>query len=979
MSELKKIEEGIWEIPKEGKMLVPGRIFATKELLKEIDQGAIQQVKNVAHMKGIQKHSIAMPDMHWGYGFTIGGIAAFDLKEGLVSPGGVGYDINCIPAGTKILHKFGYAKKIEEFEKSFEKERVAQFVGEKKEFGETGIKLFLKRQEKEKLLKITTESGQEILVTKDHPIYAMNGMVEAEKLGLEEVAVYPFEGISFTEPRDRKILDEEKIRQVYKGNKNGFLQVVSFLKKRGLLPLKENNEKLALLAKICGFVQGDGTLHFLNEGGAIAGFYGKKEDLQEIKKDLKELGFSSVLYSRYRKHKIKTSYGIQEFEYEENSLNSGSSALVALLAALGCTLGNKTKNDTKLPSWLLESTLWIKRLYIAAFFGAKLSSPNTVTAHGYNFYGHVLSLNKKQEMAENCKELLNQIKVLLEEFEIESTQIAERKEFVNEKGEVSIRFRLQISSKPENLEKFWSKIGFEYNKKKKFLANAALLYLKAKKKVVKERQESIEIAKALKKDGKSIEEIMQAVGSNYVNKRFVERTLWEGRKTSARTAAAFEKFEEFKQKRSFELGESGFLWDKIEKIEEITFNDWVYDFTVKDENHNFVANNFLVSNCGVRLIKTNLTEKDLKGKMNSLVEELFQEIPAGVGKKGKLRLNLNELKEVLMKGADWCVNKGYGWKKDLKHTEEEGKIKGADFEKVSLKAMQRGMPQIGTIGAGNHFIEVQKVEKVFEEEVGKSFGLQEGQIVVMVHSGSRGCGHQIATDYINEMQNAMKRYGIELPDRQLACAPIESEEGQSYLKAMKCGTNFAFANRQLMTHWIREGFAKVLGRKAEEMEMELLYDIAHNIAKEEKHEVEGKGKKVLVHRKGATRAMPKGREENPRAFEKIGHPAMLPGSMGTASYVLIGEEKNLHESFGSVAHGAGRRLSRQKAKSLKTGQKVKEELEAKGEVVKSLTWKGLAEEMPEAYKDVDKVVEAVETAGIGKKIARMVPKAVIKG
>ncbi|MDP2973922.1 MAG: RtcB family protein, partial [Candidatus Diapherotrites archaeon] len=333
----------------------------------------------------------------------------------------------------------------------------------------------------------------------------------------------------------------------------------------------------------------------------------------------------------------------------------------------------------------------------------------------------------------------------------------------------------------------------------------------------------------------------------------------------------------------------------------------------------------------------------------------------------------------LQHGARWAVENGYGWEKDLKHIEENGEMKGANSEKVSQKALQRGMPQSGTLGSGNHFLEIQRVEQIFDEKIAKKFGLFEGQAVVMLHSGSRGCGHQIATDYIDVMLNAMQKYGISVPDRQLACAPIESKEGQDYLQAMNCGVNYAFANRQAMMHWTREGFAQILGQDAEKLGMELVYDICHNVAKFEQHEINGKKKEVLIHRKGATRAMPAGRKENPADYLDTGHPAIIPGSMGTASYVIVGTKKGLEEAFASVCHGAGRVMSRTAAMKAKRGEQVKRELEAKGEIVKGASWAGLAEEAPEAYKDIDEVIKSIELAGIGLKIAKMVPLGVMKG
>jgi len=976
---MQKIREGVFEISKEGAMRAPARIYASEGIIEKTEEGAIEQLKNSATLPGIQKYAIALPDIHFGYGFCIGGVAAFDAKEGgVVSPGGVGYDINCLPAETKILHKFGYHKTIAEFEKTWQKDSIKIFDAESGT-DNSEISLFLKKEEKEKLIKITTKAGLEILATREHPFFTKNGMIEAQNLDKKEIAVFPFQGVAFEGPSEKLIVDEQQIREKYPGNQNGFNQIIAILKKNDLLPLKENNPKLPILAKISGFIQGDGTLHFLKKGGAIAGFYGKKQDLLEIKKDLKTLGFASVLYSRNRHHKITTTYDTIEFFSEETSLHSSSRALISLLAVLGCTLGNKTKKDVSVPEWILNSPKWIKRLYIAAFFGAELTSPKIMPENKFNFFSPVLSLNKKQEMIENCRQFMRSIKEILKEFGVKSELIAERKEFVNEKGEISIRLRLQVSSTPENLEKLWSTIGFEYNKKKTFLANTAVLYLKLKQKVLAEREQSVSFAKELKKQGKNLEEITATINSPFVNQRFVERSLYEGRKTKARIAGCFEGFSEFLEKRTMALGETGFAWDEIEKTEEIPFNGTVYDFTINNANHNFVANSFLVSNCGVRLIRTNLKAEEIKPHLKKLIDVLFELIPAGVGEKGKIRLSTDELGELFSKGAEYSVEKGYGWKKDLEKTEEKGHMKNANIEKVSQKAFQRGLNQSGTLGSGNHFLEIQEVKQVFDSAIAKKFGLFEGQAVIMLHSGSRGAGHQIATDYIETMLRAMEKYKIEVPDRQLACAPINSEEGQSYLQAMNAGVNYAFANRQAMTHWIREGFEKVLGQKAEDLGMEIVYDVCHNIAKLEKHEIEGKQKELLVHRKGATRAMPAGRKENPEVYITTGHPAIIPGSMGTSSYVLVGTETALKETFASVCHGAGRAMSRHAAMQRKRGEQVKKELEAKGQVVKGASWAGLAEEMPEAYKDIDEVIASVELSGIGKKISRHSPMAVMKG
>ncbi|MCD6370696.1 MAG: RtcB family protein [Thermoplasmata archaeon] len=386
-------------------------------------------------------------------------------------------------------------------------------------------------------------------------------------------------------------------------------------------------------------------------------------------------------------------------------------------------------------------------------------------------------------------------------------------------------------------------------------------------------------------------------------------------------------------------------------------------------------------NCGVRLLTTNLDERDIRPKLKVLVDNIFANVPSGVGEKGKLRLSFQELNEVLDLGAKWAVEHGYGWNEDLERLEESGCIKYADHTKVSDKAKKRGAPQLGTLGAGNHFLEVQRVEKIFLPDVAKKFGItHEGQITVMIHTGSRGLGHQVASDYIRVMENAARRYGIRLVDPQLACAPVKSKEADDYFAAMSAAANFGFTNRQLITHWVRESFGKVFGEDPGDLGLRLVYGVAHNIAKLEEHVVDGKRMRVYVHRKGATRAFAAGHEELSQFYRDVGQPVLIPGDMGTASYVLVGTQKAMEETFGSTCHGAGRVMSRHQALRRFRGEKIKRELwEKKRIYVRSASNRVAAEEAPEAYKDVNEVVRAVEGAGISRIVAKMVPLGVVKG
>lgn len=387
-------------------------------------------------------------------------------------------------------------------------------------------------------------------------------------------------------------------------------------------------------------------------------------------------------------------------------------------------------------------------------------------------------------------------------------------------------------------------------------------------------------------------------------------------------------------------------------------------------------------NCGMRLITTNLTEKDVRPKLKELVDELYKNVPAGVGAKSPIKLNKKQLTDISHDGVKWCIENNYGWKEDLQRIEENGKIKNANIEKVSEKAIQRGMNHLGTLGSGNHYLEVQlaTASNVFDKEKAKAFGIHsDKQIVIMVHCGSRGYGHQIATDYLDIFNKVMPKYGIKVSDRELTCAPFQSQEGQDYFQAMACAANFAFSNRQLINHRIRESFGKIFKQTPEEMEMNLVYDVAHNIGKIETHKVNGKTKKVFVHRKGATRSFPPGHEELDKLYRKHGQPVIIGGSMETGSYLLVGSEKAMQETFGSTAHGSGRVMSRTKAKHEINGQQLQKDMLAKGIYVKTASFSGLAEEAGFAYKNISEVIEAVHNAGLSYKVAGLVPIGSIKG
>jgi tRNA-splicing ligase RtcB (3'-phosphate/5'-hydroxy nucleic acid ligase) len=385
-------------------------------------------------------------------------------------------------------------------------------------------------------------------------------------------------------------------------------------------------------------------------------------------------------------------------------------------------------------------------------------------------------------------------------------------------------------------------------------------------------------------------------------------------------------------------------------------------------------------NCGVRLLRSNLNVNQVKPHLKDLVNELFNSIPSGVGSEGAIKLTRSELDELLIEGVDWAIEHGYGYKQDSEVCEEKGRMIGANPESVSDTARKRGSPQLGSLGSGNHFLEIQQIQEIFDENAAKVMGLEKGKITVLIHCGSRGFGHQVCSDYLRYAEKSLKKYNIELIDRELACVPNNSIEGENYRKAMYSALNFAWSNRQIITHFTRKTFEKIFSSSETELDMKLVYDVAHNIAKVERHKVDGEGMRDLViHRKGATRAFPAGMEQVPEKYRQIGQPVIIPGSMGTASWILVGNKKSLDLSFGSTAHGAGRTMSRGAAKRSYTVEKVKAELDSKGIYIKALTKNGIVEETPLAYKDVDSVVNVSDKLGIATKVAKLVPIGVIKG
>lgn len=384
--------------------------------------------------------------------------------------------------------------------------------------------------------------------------------------------------------------------------------------------------------------------------------------------------------------------------------------------------------------------------------------------------------------------------------------------------------------------------------------------------------------------------------------------------------------------------------------------------------------------CGVRTLRTDLSVSDIKDRLEDLMGLLSFRIPKGVGSKGRIKLSRQKLTRLLVEGVGWAIKNGYGWEEDKFLLEERGCMEGAVTDFISNLALDRGLNQVGTLGSGNHFLEIQAVDEIYDERAAEIMGLKKDQITIMIHSGSRGLGHQVCSDYIRVMQQASSKYGIKLPDRQLACAPLNSPEGKRYYGAMICAVNYAMVNRHCLCHWAREAFERFFGKSQEKLGMSMIYDVSHNIAKIEEHNINGRTVRLCVHRKGATRAYPPGHKDIPERYRSIGQPVIIPGDMGRYSYILLGTEEAMSESFGSTCHGAGRLMSRTKAKKFIRGSELKKSLfDSKGIVVMAESMSGLAEEAPQAYKDVSKVVDIAHNAGISKKAIRLRPLGVLKG
>lgn len=960
MVPLKRIDKIRWEIPKfDRRMRVPGRVYADDRLIEKMrGDRTLEQAANVAMLPGIYKYSIVMPDGHQGYGFPIGGVAAFDAREGIISPGGVGYDVNCLAPGSKVLTEHGYWVKVEEMPGRFKLQGLRIYNTDEGHNDLSDVAFVAEREveENELAVRIVTESGRVIEGSEDHPILTPEGYIYFGNIKEgDEVIVYPFEGVEF-DGRQGILLGEEDFADADE-------QVVKFLREKGLLPLRWENVRIGTLARILGFAFGDGHLGEM-DGRLYLSFYGKERTLRELRRDLERLGINASLYVRERNYRIETVSGEYEGESVSAELRVTSRSFALLMEKLGMPRGKKAEKAYGLPEWIKNAPLWVKRNFLAGLFGADGS---VIGFKGVTPLPINLTQSKVGEIEESLGKFMDEVAGLLLEFGIGTT-------VYRVKSKKGVTYRLALVGE-ESIRNFLGRINYEYDLEKRVKGLVAYAYLEFKKRVKEERRKAAETARKVYKETGSIMKAHEAV-KDVVNRRFVERAIYEGDK-EPRVPKDFPTFEEFARERGYE---GGFVSERVVKVERIkpSYNRF-YDIGVYHRAHNFITNGVVVHNCGVRLIRTNLTEKEVRPRIKQLIDTLFRNVPSGLGSKGRVRLHWTQLDDVLADGAKWAVDNGYGWKEDLEHLEEGGRMEGADPDAVSQKAKQRGAPQLGSLGSGNHFLEVQVVDEIYDEEVAGAYGLYKGQVVVMEHTGSRGLGHQVASDYLRIMEKAARKYRVPWPDRELVSVPFQSEEGQRYFSAMKAAANFAWANRQMIVHWIRESFEEVFKRKAEDMEMSIVYDVAHNIAKLEEHEINGKKVKVVVHRKGATRAFPPGHPDVPRAYRDVGQPVLIPGSMGTASYVLAGTEGSMKEAFGSTCHGAGRLLSRKAATRQYRGDRLRNELLQRGIYVRAASMRVVAEEAPGAYKNVDSVVRVVHQAGIAKLVARMRPIGVAKG
>jgi tRNA-splicing ligase RtcB len=935
---LEKIREHVWEIPQTGGMRVPARVLASERLLEEIQQDkTLQQLKNTAHLPGVRKYAVCMPDGHQGYGFPVGGVAAIDAENGCISPGAVGYDINCHPFDTSVLLEFGRKRKIGELREEFEHERAVVPADEPVA---SGIRLFAESGSRQ-LYEVETAAGDTVRATEDHPFLTPAGMVELRALEPgDTVFTRQFEGLPDERPEEFTLLSESDFADEDS-------QLVSSLKRNGLLPLESTDEAFSRLLKLVGFHTGSGTFR-----GDQTLFYAGPEDLEQIRGDVAALGFTA---SDISPHERSHEAGGRLTERPAHGLRVDAEGLKQLLVRLGAPAA-RDESDVTTPAYLGRLPDWQRALYLSALFGAATSTPTT-DRDSLPFPD--LSQIRLAAAADADAQFVREAAGHLNGLGIETDETDPS----GADSPAAERLWLRIGTDPANLIRFLTTVGYRYSHERQKRAALAVHYLKLREETTPQREHTAETTAAV------------ADGGTPAGEQFVGRSVSGSQERGPRPSQVH--FEEFCEQT--DVRNDLTVGSTVVSVEEAG-EEPVYDIGVAHDAHAFLADGFVVSNCGVRMLKTDLTYDELEGREAELVDKLFANVPSGLGGGGVYEGSTRDVEAILERGMDWAIEEGYAVESDLARCEDEGRRPEADASTVSKEAKDRGTNQIGSLGSGNHFLEVQRVTDIYRENVAADFGLETDQIVVLVHCGSRGLGHQVCTDYLREIEQTHQGLLAQLPDKELAAAPAGSQLAEDYYTAMCAAINFAWVNRQLITHQTRQVFGQVFDRRPADLGMELLYDVAHNIAKREVHDVDGTDEELFVHRKGATRAFPAGRPEVPAAYRGVGQPVIIPGSMGAGSYVLRGGEQSMSETFGSTAHGAGRLMSRTQAKQEYWGEDVVDDLREQDHVyVKAQSGATVAEEAPGVYKNVDEVVRVSDALGVGDRVARTFPVCNIKG
>ncbi len=967
---LRKIRDYVWEIPQEGGMNTPARVLASESLLEEIaEDKTLEQLQNSTHLPGITNPAICMPDGHQGYGFPVGGVGAVDAETGCISPGAVGYDINCLPGSTDVRLSFGRRRPLEHLRDRFEDEQATVATGEG--LTSSDIQLFTESGE-QSVYEIETAGGATVEATADHRFQTPDGLVEVSTLQPgDQILTCPFRGIDDTGCDGEFAgdgVDNSGSRPVALITADDFTGAQSSLRQlqdRGLIPLHSTDTAANRLLKLLGYHAAEGT-----QGDDEVRFHGRREALQQIREDLQELGFdSSPVHERSNRDAVGSNPA------DECVVTVESKPFCDLFAELTASGSPHRGEHPRVPPYLEWLADWQRALFYSAYFGAAMTPPQAGTVAGVA--APDITLTGREKTAPQRRAFLEQAADFLADLSVDATAIESRSD--NASDRATTEQRLQIHADPETLVTFFETIGYRYAPTKRRTAMAAICYLN-RQSSAPDRMAAVPGDAKARADGGHT-----AVGDSSTAGGVATRTSQAGDGPVAghqasqthRDQTAVEPFEAFCERIQVSADLS--VPVRVTQIEPAGEKP-VFDIGVSHEAHTFLADGFVVSNCGVRMMRTNLTYDDVRGNEEELVDELFEAIPTGLGGGGVVQPGIDAVEGALERGVEWAVENGFGVEDDLRHCEDEGRRTDAQPEFITQKSKDRGKNQMGSLGSGNHFLEVQRVTDIFDETVADPFGLESDQIVVLIHCGSRGLGHQTCTDYLRRIEEEHSELLERLPDKELAAAPAGSRLADEYYGAMCAAINFAWVNRQLIMHQTRQVFEQVFDRAWQDMDMDLLYDVAHNIAKKETHEIDGDQRELYVHRKGATRAFPAGRAEIPAAYRDVGQPVIIPGSMGAGSYILRGGAESMDATFGSTAHGAGRLMSRTQAKREYWGGDVQDDLrDAQKVYVKAESGATIAEEAPGVYKDIDEVVRVSDALGIGDKVARTFPVCNIKG